>query len=426
MTQFDVSFLNPKLRKSGNQYGVLIDQLSILESRLEADGKLSPGDYDLLIGEAQKLYSAPGMSEANRSNILVKLETYKSSKSKSGIKDSNNISNLNDDASDDKLKANMLLAKNPTKLVDANIAIARGKINRLTTSIDQMQASGENASSYLIEYDQALQDFNDLVDVKANMATATPGKPIPGYAAYITTNVKGEVTDVKFGKAGAINGYSETNGIYGGLQVYGKPRKEGDKQVFKLGSDSFSAANIMVPDPANPGSFKTNQLTADSQKTGMNFKSAKAGVYKDVDLNTVRSQTGVPAGSYARGSKGFFYKAGADGKYEKIVNATPEQLGLTENDYINLPKDYENSVVTPRVATTTDFSIAPATPLPTVVGSGDPSPVTDVAAAGKTPAAPAGTPRTPLPTEKTSASAGGYASKAVDAAKGFFQKIFGK
>jgi len=53
MAVFNVAFLNPNLRKkSGTSVGILSDQLSILENELGKDGYLSPGDYDLLIQEA--------------------------------------------------------------------------------------------------------------------------------------------------------------------------------------------------------------------------------------------------------------------------------------------------------------------------------------------------------------------------------------
>lgn len=429
MAQFDVSFLNPKLRKSGSSYGRLIDQLDILQSKLEADGKLSPGDYDLLIEKGQELYSAPGMTPENRSNILVKMERYKSQKSSNGLKDAGNITNMTDNVRDDQIKATMIFSKSPSVLVKANMESTRNKLNQLSDAIDSGQAAGDNVSSYLIDYNETLQKFNDLADIQNAMTSyAKDGKPIPGYAAYITTNTRGEITDVKLAKAGDISGYAETNGLYGGLQIYGKPRKEGDKQVFKIGNSSFSAANIMVPDPANPGSFKTNQLTSDSQKTSAGrLTKATAGQYQDVDLNTVRSQTAVPPGSYAMGSKGFFYQAKDDGTYKKIVNATSEKLGISEDDILHLPKEMESSAIMPRVSETTDFSVAPVTPLPSTINADTPTPVTD--ASSTPPQAPAvaqgGTSRTPSPTERAPSGLGGYAKSALGAAKGFFGKLFG-
>jgi hypothetical protein len=47
MANFDFSGIGVKAKTSAD-YGFLVDKLDIKRNQLESDGKLSPGDYDLL------------------------------------------------------------------------------------------------------------------------------------------------------------------------------------------------------------------------------------------------------------------------------------------------------------------------------------------------------------------------------------------
>ena len=96
MAVFNLSFLNPGNKKSsgGSGYGIMVDQLSILENDLQSDGVLSPGDYDLLIKKAENLSTSPGLSADQRSNIAVKISNYKKTKKVSDYTKTGDISPL--------------------------------------------------------------------------------------------------------------------------------------------------------------------------------------------------------------------------------------------------------------------------------------------------------------------------------------------
>lgn len=432
MATFDVSFLNPKLRKSGSDYGFLVDQLAIKENQLSSDGKLSPGDYDYLLGEAQKLYSHPGFTKEQRSNIQVKISGWEREKKVTNLKDSQDISRLNNEIKDDALKSSMLLAGKPTVFMDANIASTRAKLNSLTDSINQLQQSGDDYSSHMLEYEATINTYNDLLQAKDDMVNYqnSPGKPNSTFAAYVNTNSKGEVTGITIDKSGSKTGYAETNGLYGGLPIYGNAKVVNGKQTFKIGDQTFSATNILVPDPQNPGSFKNNKLVSENSQldVGGGRTRATAGSYVDVSPDTIRSQSVVPAGSYAKGSKGFIYQANEDGSYKKIINSTPEQLGVDINDIMSIPKDYENNLIIPRVTETIDSSMPPVIPQPPIYG---PSQDTGANLASTQQPNPqstpsVGRPNTAAPVERAPKESKGIAGRAVDSAKGFLASLFGK
>src|SRR5436309_649399 len=110
MPAFDFSNIT---KKAGTDFGFLVDQLDIKRNQLESDGKLSPGDYDLLTKQAQTIYAHPGLSPAQRSNVLVKISQYTQEKKVTAQKDSNDIKRLNNNLQDDHLKNAMLFGNNP-------------------------------------------------------------------------------------------------------------------------------------------------------------------------------------------------------------------------------------------------------------------------------------------------------------------------
>ena len=429
MATFDVSFLNPKLQKSSSQdYGFLTDQLTIKENSLAADGKLSPGDYDLLVAEGQKLYGHPGFTPAQRSNLSVKISSWQKSKKTSSLNDSQDITRLNNEVKDDGLKNSMLLANNPAVFMKATLASTKAKLNSLSESINNIQDAGGDASSHLLEYENTLNTYNDQLQASEDMTNyqaAPSGKPSSAFAAYVTTNSKGEVTGVTIDKAGAKTGYAETNGMYGGLSIYGNAKIINGKQTFKFGDQTFSAANLLVPDPQNPGSFKNNKLVSESSQSalGAGRTKATAGQYIDVTPSTIRSQSAIPTGTYALGSKGFIYQAKEDGSYKKMVNYTPQSLGIDPNDIPSIPKDYENNLIIPKVSETVDGSNPINVPLPsTSINTGGPA----VNQSTPQQTTSGGRPNTPSPTVRAPQSSEGIASRALGAAKSFLGGLFGK
>lgn len=429
MANFDLSFMNSKTRKSSGDYGFLVDQLSIKENQLSSDGKLSPGDYNLLTSEAQKVYSHPGLTPDQRSNIKVKISAWEKGKQVNSLNDSQNLTRLNNEVKDDNIKNSMILASKPDVFIKASVASTLAKLNSLSDSINNLQASGDDSSSHLLEYEKTLNEYNDLLQAEQDMSTymASPtGKPTSAFAAYVNTNTKGEVTGISIEKAGSKTGYAETNGLYGGLPVFGNAKLQNGKQTFKLGDQSFSATNILVPDPMNPGSFKNNKLISESSQSdlGMGRTKATAGSYIDVGASTIRSQTVVPVDSYVRGSKGFIYQAKGDGTYKKLVNTTPESLGIELNNLPSIPKDYENNLIIPRVSETIDGSIMPALPLPSF-GSTPNMSMPTTAPTGTTTPTPSGVTNTPSPKERSPQSVKGLAGRTFDAAKSFLGGLFG-
>lgn len=433
MANFDVSFLNKKMRKSsGGDYGFLIDQLTIKENQLASDGKLSPGDYDLLKGEAQKLYGHPGFTKDQRSNLAVKISSYEKNKKTSNLQDSENLTRLDNETKDDNLKSSMILASKPEAFMKANIASTRAKINSLSDSINNLQAAGDDASAHMLKYQEALNDYNDLLQAADDMKNYAPGgQPTSAFAAYVTTNSKGEVTGIQVQKAGSRTGFAETNGLYGGLPVYGNAKVLNGKQTFKFGDQTFSATNILVPDPLNPGSFKNNKLVSEASQTsvGGGRTRATAGAYVEVLPDSIRSQSVVPVDSYVKGSKGFIYKAKSDGTYQKIVNSSAEKLGLDINDIPSIPKEYETNLVMPRISETIDASLPPETPLPSTLDAGSTNPQTTTSPTSPSSPnfigpLPKGQSRTPAPTERAPQDAAGVADKTKKSA-GFFSKLFG-
>jgi hypothetical protein len=430
MATFDVSFLNPKLQKSSSQdYGFLTDQLTIKENSLASDGKLSPGDYDLLIAEGQKLYAHPGFTPEQRSNLAVKISTWQKSKKVSSLNDSQDITRLNNEVKDDGIKNSMLLASNPSAFMKATIASTKAKLNSLAESINRLQDAGDDASAHLLEYENTLNTYSDLMQASediTNYQSAPSGKPTSAFAAYVTTNSKGEVTGINIEKAGSKTGYAETNGLYGGLPIYGNAKILNGKQTFKFGDQTFSAANILVPDPQNPGSFKNNKLVSESSQSaiGSGRTKATAGQYIDITPTTIRSQSVIPSGTYAMGSKGFIYQAKEDGSYKKLVNMTPQSLGIDPNDIPAIPKDYENNLIIPRVSETVDGSNPINIPAP--MGMSTPAAPLQPTTTEQTTTTSGGRPNTPSPTVRAPSSSMGIADKVMGAAKSFLGGLFGK
>lgn len=434
MAVFNVSFLNPKAARGGSGYNALVDQLAIQENSLAVDGKLSPGDYDLLIGKAQSLYSNPGLTNDQRSNILVKISDYKKAKAVGKLNDTNDIGALNRNVADDTRKLSMGVANNPALYLKAKGDVLQAKLGQLSDTIDGLNASGADASQHVNEFNDTLAQYSDVLQAESDVSSYQSGAvPKTDFAAYVTTNSKGEITDFNIDRVGK-GGYLETNGVYGGLPLYGKMnRKENGKLIFSLGNTNYSAADVVTPDPANPGAVRAPRLfSEDTQKsTGSGFSQAQAGTYKQVDLSTLKAQGAIPVGGWAQSADGIFYQRKQDGSYKKLLNTDLTKLGLKENDVLKIPKSFESNI-TPFVNETADAAAAPA-PMPAAPAGQTPVP-TGPGPAPTTPSfqdlfkqqfVPGGTPKTPNPVERAPQQAPGIAGKAVSAAKGFLSSVFG-
>lgn len=425
MAVFNVSFANKKTQSSGQDYGILVDQLDILESTLAADGKLSPGDYTLLTQKAQQLYGHPGLSPAQRSNIEVKISSYKSSSSKTSLKDSQDISQLNNEVQDDGRKASMLFGNNPAKFLETQAAIQSAKVRQLADSINSLDQSGSDSSAHVNEYNDALTTYQDTLQaLEYVQGHAAGAAPTSDYSAFITTNNDGEIVGVKIGREGSQAGYLETNGLYGGLKIYGKlNHKENGKNVFMLGNQRYSGTDVVVPGP--DGTMKTSTLVNESMQKGKAgvFTTAVAG-YSDMNPETTRTQSAIRSGGYAQGSKGFIYKKNEDGTYTKYVNATPEKLQISDNQIIKLPNSMEQSILGSVTSTIDSAMPAPTLPVPPTLTPTTNAPVAPTSTSPGMSRLPAGSPP-PQPTDRSPQSSQGLASRVIGGAKSFLAGLFG-
>lgn len=432
MAVFNVSFANTKTRKTSQDYGVLVDQLDILENSLSADGKLSPGDYKLLMSKAQELYAHPGLTPQQRSNIEVKVSSYKSASTKAQLKESQDISQLNNEAQDDQRKASMLFGNNPQKFLQAQAAIQQAKVAQLAEAINTLDNSGQDSSPHTLEYNEAVNSLQDTLQALEVVESRVAGAgPSSDYVAFVTTNNDGEIVDVKVGREGSKNGYLETNGLYGGLKIYGQlNRKENGKNVFLLGNQRYSAADVVIPGP--DGSLKASTLINEAgQKGKQGVFTTAVGGYTDMDTANTRTQTTIRTGGYAQGSKGFIYQKNPDGSYTKFVNATPESLKIQPNNIINLPNSMEQSLLD-GVTNTIDSSIpvspttAPTIPLPqNFLQQSSAAPASpSVGSVPQQTRLPAGSPA-PRPTESSPATTGNIFQRTVKSARGFLGGLFG-
>lgn len=420
-------------KKSSGDYGFLVDQLDIRRNELESDGKLGPGDYDVLISEADKLYSHPGLTSAQRSKVLVKRSGFVSEKKVKTLNEKGDIDKLNREFEDDVRTNNMMFSSNPSVLLQANGYAMKMKIDNLATTIDSMDQAGADTSRHLAEYNASLSSYSDLLQAEDDVKKyKKDGKPFSNYVAYVTTNSDGEVVDVNIGKTGSKTGYVETNGLYGGLQIYGKVnRKEFGKNIFKLGNNTFSAADFSIPDPQNPGATRYNPLiSSDQQKQFGAMTAGTIGVYKDIDLAGIRPQGTVRTGTWAEGEKGFLYQRQSNGNYKKWENASKESLGIKDNDIIKVPRIIEAGII-PYVEETIPSGsnidnkqnfINQSGPLYTPIPSSQfPSKNTATSSPVSINRNPAPTERAPMASEPQS-----VASSTLESAKGFFRSFFGR
>jgi hypothetical protein len=437
MGTFDASFLNPKLKKTSSQdYGFLVDQIAVKKNQLESDGKLSPGDYDILIGLTRQVYSHPGLTPAQRSNVGVQLSGFEKEKKTSLLSDNSNIGTLNDDVKDTNSKLVMHYGNDPTKFLAGQSALLSAKMDRLSENINNQEASGQDTSAQENELTNTIQQYNDtlqaLDDVKKHAADPTYKSD---FAAYITTNSQGEITDVKVDRAGTNSGYLQSNGSYGGLVVYGKPNSKdaSGTSVFKLGMQTFKESKSIGPD-GQP----QNSLIAGA-KGGYNLSN---NTPVELDPKSLKTQQSVRSGGFIEGEKGFFYQNNGDGSYTKYTGTDRDKLkarfNLQDGDIHAMPKSFVQGIL-PSVTKTDDGSV-PVTMPPTtgpINTTGMTAPTQSqepaLAIASQTPAGapdaqtPGGRPNTGgAPTTRAPFDSGGLAGRVMSGAKSFLGSLFGQ
>jgi len=361
MATFNVSFLNPALQKTGggSGAGILADQLAILENSLAKDGFLSPGDYDILIAKARDIQMG-NLTADQRSNYDVKISSYERSKSTSEIDRTDDITRMNKILNSESSEDVMVVGNNPREFLKGRMASVEAKLNELSEIITRRENSGLDTTDYYNEYNSALQEYQKRAGAFQAMGEVSEGltDPIPGYVAYVETNQNGEIVNVDYAKYGDKTGYAETNGMIDGFQVFGKVNYKRDgENYFKLGNQTFSAADMLTPDPANPGSFKPNKLMANVQEKGV-IRRAQSG-YVNMSQPDLRIQDYLPSNAWAKGNNGTLYKKREDGGYTKYLNATPESLNI-QDAILSMPEGFERSLMD-KVDETIDVT-APITP----------------------------------------------------------------
>lgn len=412
-----------KSNTSSQNYSYLISQLDIKQNQLASDGKLSPGDYDLLTKMAKDAYKNPGLTPQQRNDVLVKISSYEKDKSTNALSDSANLTNLNGEVSDSFNKNSMLFGNNPKSFLQANSDTLRLKLDQLSQTIDQMDNSGADSAVHMNEYTKTLKEFQDAQAALSDVSNYKGGPSASNFGAYITTNSKGEVSDVKIGRIGSQTGYQETSGIYGGLPLYGKVNyKQNDKNVFKIGGNTFSAADYLIPGP--DGTMKPNVLVDEnSQQGNANYKTG-ASTPTPIDLGKVSTMTALQPGEWAKGPSGAYYKKSTDGSYQKYVNVDPAKVGIDPGHVLNVPKSFEGSVLSPFAKQTVDGSAPVSAPLPP-----SPAPAAGPPAPSSTPPTtqtpPQANARTQAPTQRAPGDIRGLGTQAINSAKSFLGGLFG-
>lgn len=316
-------------------------KLSIKESILKGDGNLGPGDYDELVKMAQQAATDPSLTASERNTFSAKVEAYKSQKNVSAINQANDISRLGREANDDTYTSVAMFGNDPQKFIESQVASSKAKINALADSANRLAESGADNSQQMEAYQKEVLNLSDLQQAESDInGYKGGGQPGSKMVAYVTTTPDGQINNVQIGRVGSASGYLPTNGLYGGLQIYGK---QNSQKGFQLGQELYTPATIA--DPMNP--LGTGALLASDAKMdlGSGMSMPKIGSYKDMDPATTMPQTQIPTGMYGRGSSGTLYKSLPDGTYVKFANTDPSLLGIKDNgDVMNLPRNVEDTV----------------------------------------------------------------------------------
>lgn len=422
-------------KKGGaSSYRTAVDQLSIMENMLQGDGNLSPGDYDVLNQMARQIRNNPALTDGERSTVDVKISQYASDKSRNAIKDSSNIATMNKNIEDDNRANVMLYGNNPAAFTGLRVQSLGAKLKQITESYNVADQSGDagGAAALMLEYNSTLDDYTDAQHAfKAVSSYNGEAKPNSDYVAYVTTNSKGEISDVKVGRFGSKSGYLRTNALYGGMQVFGKPNGE---NKFVLGGSTFRTKDIMLPDPANPLAGNYKVLVPENDQGAVDVSTGQYGTYVPLDPASLKPQQVVGVGEWAKGMNGTYYRGKDDGTYQKYVNVKdPTEIGgFDPSNVLPLPKNYEDLVNSRSTETINGASyFGPALPegydMSGISAPGPTTTPTQIPSGQQSyaPPAPTGTPRTPGPVSRAPSSALGYAGATIEKAKGFLGRLFG-
>jgi len=424
MATFNVAAALGKTAKS-QDYGFLVDQLDILESQLKGqDGVLSSSDYQVLKGAAQKLYAHPGLTPAQRSNIEVKVASYDSSAKTNEFKKSGDLATIERDLQNNNIDNSTINGSNPVNFMKAKELSLLANLRQIENSIARLDNAGEDSSAHYNKRNALMEDLNNLNQAIEDTTKYQAGsQPTSNLRAYIKTNSKGQIVNIDVLPYGSKSGYVDTNRVYGGLIIAGAPNNKlpNGNVAFKLGNENLVASGSASFDPAT-GTFTNNNVLKPEAEGGVS-NMGTATTYKSfADSGVTTQKTAYPNQYFKPTDSKFIYKMNADGNFTKYASTTPQNLGITENDLMPVSNDFESSNIVPYVKDT--VMNGPELNLPTPP-AGAPAPTASTTPPASTQQT-GGTSRTKSATERSPQTSQGIVGKALDAAKGFFGKLFGQ
>jgi len=352
MAVFNVSFLNPKMRKrsgGGAGVGILVDQLAILENDLGRDGYLAPGDYDLLVEQAQKAMLNPALTASQRSNFNVKISNYEKAKAVLEVEQKSDIPTILRDIKNERADDIMRAGNNPKDFLERRRDSYFFAIDILREEMERRENDGMDSSEYRNELIGLERSYNDIYGALGEV-NKNKGE-MKGYAAYVDADPNtGEIIDIDYRKIDNRSGYIETNGMIGGFKVFGKPNTNiGDTEAFKLGEIDF--LDTVVKDdgqgevtwlPSNKRKFWANGNEGGDTVEFMKSFEKEEGVM-DVK-NPLIVQSHIPPNSYRKGQNGSIYHRRKDGGYTKYINTTEDILGMKPGEIPEIPSMIEKSI----------------------------------------------------------------------------------
>jgi len=421
-------------RKQASQnYGPSIDQLAIWENQLASfDGKLSPGNYDLLINGYNKLLSSPGLSQQQRSDLNVKISGLEKGRSVSQFQERSGIDLMNRDFQDDMRSYVRGSGTNPQEFLLGKEFSLTAKLERLNDAInllDSPSPGGDPLGDPTTYFNEAEQTINELQKTQAmlNIVEDYDGKKDPesGYWAFVETNDSGEIINVDFDRTGSKSGYVKTNAVMGGFQVAGKVnREEAGKDVFILGDNRYSTPDELIARSQGNPLAKVNQ-TMTLETSGR--KRIETLAFNHVDSSLLRVQGYVGEGGWAQGMSGNIYQKSGNGYVEYTGEAAKkrkEELDAANTRFLPLNVVNEQAVRSTSFKTVSDIEFE--APLPTFGPQPLPQATASRAFAGPQaqPLAVAGAPPV-APVERSPQGATGIAGRTLQSARGFLGRIFG-
>lgn len=348
MAVFDVSFLNPSIQKPLQGEGgvsVLFNEITILENQLKKDGYLAQSDYDLLMDKTRELELNSSLSATQRSRAATLTSSYESRKGTEQHTRNENVDEMDNALKSEGYEDILLVGNDPKKFLEGRASSLQAKLEQLQESITRRESTGQDTSGLMNEYQESMTELSDRYGALDGMAASDGQNPIDGYAAYMTTNSRGEIVDVDYAKFGSKSGFAETNGMIDGFQVFGKPnKKEGGKNVFILGNERFSGTDMMETDPLNPGSFKPTKMISESMQSGGIFSTGKQG-FLNVPGVELTTQSYIPKNTWGKGVDGTLYERLEEGGYRKYINTTPEDVNIDASRILALPKQFEDGIM---------------------------------------------------------------------------------